>query len=77
MIAEILGLRGASYVTATSAQSGRWVAIDALEDTVFASITSSTLEGTLTNVPLKAGNAIAGRITAFTLTSGKVIAYNG
>jgi len=70
------GLNGGRYVTGTSAQTGSFVAIQALEDTVIASMTATNLSGTLTAIPLSAGTVIYGVITAFTLTSGKVIAYN-
>ncbi len=71
------GLNGGKYVSGTSANTGEtWVAIQALEDTVIGSMTATNLTGTLSAIPLPAGTVIYGIITAFTLTSGKVIAYN-
>lgn len=78
-----MGQNGGIYVTGTGANTGEFCAIQALEATVIASLTSvayetdkSALTGTLTSIPVPAGVAIYGNFTAFTLTSGKVIAYN-
>ena len=71
-----LGQNGAKYVTGTGANSGSWVAIQALEDTVISSLTATNWTGTLTSIPLPAGTVIYGAFTEFTLTSGKVVAYN-
>ena len=78
-----MGQNGGVYVTGTSATPGEFCAIQALEATVIASLTSvayetdkAALTGTLTSIPLPAGVTIYGNFTTFTLTSGKVIAYN-
>jgi hypothetical protein len=47
-----------------------------VEDTVFSALTWPELDGdTITGVTFSAGFTIYGQITAFTLTSGKVLAY--
>jgi len=74
-----VGRLGSIYITNTSANSttgsDKWGVIQALSDTVIASLTSSTMTGTLTAIPLPAGAAIYGYFTSITLTSGKVVAY--
>jgi hypothetical protein len=74
--AKSFGLNGSKYITGTAANTdGPWCAIQALEDTVIASMTATNVTGTLSAIPLPAGVAIYGNITAVTLTSGKIIAY--
>jgi hypothetical protein len=71
-----VGQNGAVYVTSGSA-TGKFGAIQATEDAVFASITASNWAGApAAGLKLPAGASIFGEFTAFTLTSGKVIAYN-
>jgi len=78
MLARTLGLNGAKYVTGSGSNTdGPWYAIQALEDTVFSSITASDWSGAAASaVPLPAGSRIFGQFTAFTLGSGKVLAFN-
>jgi len=72
-----LGQYGAVYEDGTDAVTGSFGCITALEDSVFSSLTSSNWTGdSLANLPLKAGVTIFGTFTGFTLTSGKVVAYN-
>jgi hypothetical protein len=72
-----LGQYGAFYEAGTDAVSGNFACITALEDSVFSSLSASNWSGDSTaTLPLKAGITIFGKFTAFTLTSGKVIAYN-
>lgn len=77
---NLKGEYGGKYVTGTAANTrtdGKcWDAILAHEATVIASATSNNITGTLTSVPLAAGQVWYGKFTAFTLTSGKVTAYN-
>lgn len=71
-----VGQNGARYVASGSA-TGNFGAIQATEDAVFTLITVSNWSGDSTaNLRLPAGASIFGAFTAFTLTSGKVIAYN-
>lgn len=72
-----LGQYGAVYENGTDAVSGSFGCITALEDSVFSSLTASNWTGDSTaSLPLKTGVTIFGNFTAFTLTSGKVVAYN-
>jgi hypothetical protein len=71
-----VGQNGARYVASGSA-TGNWGAIQATEDAVFASITAVNWNGDPTaSLKLTAGASIFGEFTGFTLTSGKVLAYN-
>ena len=83
-----LGQMGAIVETGTTAVTGKNIAaIQMIEDTVFAALTpSDTTNGygvgsyngdTLGSVTLPAGMTIYGNWTAFTLASGKIIAYQG
>lgn len=83
-----LGQAGAIVETSTTAITGKSiVAFQMLEDTVFTALTpSDTTNGygvgsyngdTLGSVTIPAGMTIYGHWTAFTLASGKVIAYQG
>ena len=83
-----LGQLGAIFEDSTTAISGKKVvAIQFIEDTVFSALTpADTTNGygvpaangdTLASVTLPAGMTIYGRWTAFTLASGKIIAYIG
>jgi hypothetical protein len=76
IFAESLGKYGAVTETGTTAVTGNFAAIQMIEDTVFTTLTSSNWSGdAMTGVTFKAGQVIYGAFTAFTLTSGKVIAY--
>lgn len=65
---------GGLYITDTSAHTGNWDAITAVEAAV-ATLVSPTIAGTLTSVPIPAGVTIFGYFTSITLASGKVFAY--
>lgn len=71
-----LGQFGAVYENGNDEVTGNFGCITALEDSAFTSLTASNWEGDSTaNLPLKAGVTIFGNFTAFTLSSGKVVAY--
>ena len=70
-----LGSNGALIVTGTNANTGEWYAIQVIEDAAFSALTGFQLQGTWTGVTFAAGTIIYGRFTAFTLSSGKVVAY--
>ena len=83
-----LGQAGAIVETSTTAVTGKSiVAIQFIEDSVFTVLTpSDTTNGygvgsyngdTLASITLPAGMTIYGHWTAFTLASGKIIAYVG
>jgi hypothetical protein len=76
-----LGLNGGKYINDTASHTGDFFCIVAIEDTIIDSITSnvenlSDITASQDNVTIAANSAIYGRITALTLSSGKVIAYN-
>ena len=83
-----LGQAGAIVETSTTAITGKSiVAVQMLDDTVFTALTpSDTTNGygvgsyngdTLGSITIPSGMTIYGHWTAFTLASGKVIAYQG
>jgi hypothetical protein len=70
----------ATIITNTSAQTGRFVKIMALEDSVIASMTSSAItengSSTINAINFNTSACIEGlEITSITLTSGTVVAY--
>ena len=71
-----LGQYGAVYESGTTAVTGNFAAILALEATTFDSLTASNWSGdTLAGLVVPAGTTIYGTFTGFTLTSGRVVAY--
>ncbi len=75
-IRNLKGEKGGIYITDTTAHTGDFDAITALETAVIAELISDNITGTLTSVPLPAGATIYGRFSSIDLASGKVIAYN-
>mgnify|MGYP003129257068 CR=1 FL=1 len=65
----------ATIINDTSAVTGRFGKIVALNDTVIATIVAENIDGDLTAINLDATGEICGVITGITLTSGTVIAY--
>ncbi len=73
---QAFGKEGFYFESGTTAVTGTFCAIACVEDTVFSAITMPKASGdALTGVTFPAGFTIYGDCTAFTLTSGKVIAY--
>lgn len=71
-----LGQYGAVYESGDTAVSGDFAAILALEATTFTSLTASNWSGdALAGLVVPAGTTIYGKFTAFTLSSGRVVAY--
>lgn len=70
-----LGQGGATVETGTTAVTGTFAVIQFLEGGSFAALTSNYDGDTLVGVTMASGTIIYGRFTAFTLSSGKVIAY--
>jgi len=67
---------GAEYISDTTAHTGRFAKICALEDSVIATLVAEDYTGNaLTAVPLKATGEMYGIFTSVTLTSGTVVAY--
>ena len=73
---QLKGENGAVVETDTTAITGNFEALQCIESTVLALLTSSNLTGdSLVGVTLPPGFILYCRFTAFTLTSGKVVAY--
>lgn len=66
---------GVITTTDTTAVSGKFSAVQVIEDAVFSAFTETGGTGSMTGFTLTAGLVIYGRITGYTLTSGKVRAY--
>jgi hypothetical protein len=76
-VTGLMGENGGIVETGTTAVTGDFSAIQCLEDTVFSLLTRPAFSGdALTGVTFVAGTILYGYCTAFTLTSGKVVAYN-
>jgi hypothetical protein len=80
---EALGKYGAETITnSNSATAKNYCAITMLEDTIFATLTTSnwvagSSGSTTAGLVFPKGLTIFGAFTAVTLTSGKVICYKG
>jgi hypothetical protein len=82
-----MGQAGAKFISDNEEHTGSFVAIQCIEDTVFATLTpSDTTYGygvgsyngnTMASETIPAGTVIYGRWTTVDLTSGLVIAYVG
>jgi len=67
---------GAIYITNTTARTGRFWAITALEATVVNTDTVADYQGdSISALPIPVGTTIYGNFTSIKLTSGKVLAY--
>lgn len=70
------GQAGVTVTTNTTAVTGSFTAIQVLEDATFSVFTETGATGqAMTGFVIQAGTILFGRITAYTLTSGKVRAY--
>ena len=71
------GADGGTVINDTTATTGNFGAIQVVNDAVFSAITlpQYTNASDLTSITLTAGTVIYGTCTAFTLTSGVVIAH--
>ena len=72
---HLLGQRGTVNTADTTAVTGEFSAIYVREDCVFSAFTEENATGTITSDTWEKGEWIFGRITAYTLASGKVRAY--
>ena len=82
-----MGQAGAKFISDNAEHTGSFVAIQCIEDTVFATLTpSDTVYGygvgsyngnTMASETIPAGTVLYGRWTTVDLTSGLVIAYVG
>lgn len=70
------GENGVTVTTNTAAVTGSFTAIQVLEDVTFSAFTEIGAAGqAMTGFVVPAGITLFGRITGYTLTSGKVRAY--
>ena len=77
ILEESIGGLGGQYITDTNEATpnqARFICIQAVEDTVINTVTGNI---DVDGITILAGTMIYGRWTALTLTSGKVIAYEG
>lgn len=75
---QSLGMYGSVITTSTTAVTGNFCAIQVLVDnTNFASFTTSNITGSVVGLTLPSGTIILGTITGYSLSSGAVIAYKG
>lgn len=74
--ADYNGRGAVRYTTNTAAVTGvNYAQIVCLTDTVFSAFTRTNSTGSITGVTLPAGTLLIGPVTAYTLTSGTVAAY--
>ena len=79
---QIKGEKGHTFRSSTTVTTGNFESISIVADAVFTTLTDSTAAGytvagdAKTGVTFPAGMTLHGLFTAFTLTSGTVIAYN-
>ena len=72
---DSMGHQGFALVTATTAQSAGYIALQIVSAAVFTSISGTGISGTWSGTTIPAGFTIVGKISSFQLTSGAVIAY--
>ena len=65
----------AKIINDTSAHTGRFGCIKALQDSVINTLVAENISGDLTDLQFKSNTAIEGVITSVKLDSGTVIAY--
>lgn len=70
-----IGYLGAVTTIDTVAVTGQFYAIQILEDANFSAFVAVGDSGSMTGFVVQAGMIIFGRVTAYTLASGKVRAY--
>lgn len=78
VVTQGAGINGVVCETGTTAVTGTFIKIKVIEAATFTLLTMTDATGdALTGFAFPANFEIEGRITAFTLTSGKVLAYTG
>lgn len=74
---QSFGRGGAVFEDGTDVVTGDFCAIQVIEEATFSAITWAKLSGdTFTDIAIPAGTVLFGQISAFTLSGGKVLAYN-
>jgi len=80
-VQDISLLSGGIYISDTATYTGPFIAIQALEASTVADLTSTPsaggIQGTLNNVPLPTGALVVGPSDTVKLDASKVIAYFG
>jgi hypothetical protein len=74
-VQDSMGFQGVVPVTGTSANTAGYTAIQFAEAGTLTAIAGTGISGTWTGITFPAGFIIRGRISSFTLASGKVLAY--
>jgi hypothetical protein len=74
VILRKLGERGADLFQDTNPHTGNWQGIQIVTNTVFTTLTSTSISGTLTGITWPACFFLRGAFTAITLASGIVLA---
>ena len=69
------GQKGFVYLSGSDSTSGNYNAVQVIADATVSVV--ATNGENLTTVDLPAGMTIVGRFTSVTISSGKVLAYNG
>lgn len=76
-VADVNGSGAVRYIVDTAAVAGiNARQVYCLVDTVFAVFTRTNATGSIAGITLPAGTTLWGPVTAITLTSGKVAAYD-
>lgn len=76
-VTGLMGEFGGVVETGTTAVTGDFSAIQVIEEATFSLLTRPEFTGdALTSIAIPAGTILYGYCTAFTLSAGKVIAYN-
>ena len=70
-----LGQYGTTVIDDTAAHTGKWFAIQIVEEAAFSVLTDASMDGDATAMTFAAGILIFGSFTAITLASGSAIAY--
>ena len=74
---EFSSVGSEAFTSGGSASGQRYGALQIINDTVFSSLTASNVDGivNLQSITLAAGTVLYGQFSAFTITSGVVVAH--
>lgn len=76
MLNGLLGQLGSTCFDDVTSRTGRWFAIQIIEDVIFTTLTDASRDGAvITGMTFAAGTVIYGRFTTIELASGSCIAY--
>lgn len=74
-IRQVMGMGGVVFTSNTTPVTGNFRVIEVIEQANFSALTVENATGSATGWNFPAGTKIYGKITAYTLASGKVAAY--